>query len=162
MVVADVGVRVAGVANDEHLDIPVSRGVDRLALGLEDRAVRRDEVGAGLAGSAGGGTNEENGLRAIERFLRVGRRLDPREERESAVEELHADALQHLGGIRVVAFEQLELDRGVRAEHSAAREPEEERIADVPGGAGHGNANSGIELRVIRGAGHFVLFLQWS
>ena len=57
--------------------------------------------------------------------------------RERAVVELHDDALEGLEGRR--DLEQPELDRGVRAEQRAARDAEQEAVADLAGGAGDGD-----------------------
>ena len=69
--------------------------------------------------------------------LRVVEDVDPAQQREGAVVELHRGAL---GGLdRVGDLEQAQLDRGVGAEHLAAGDPEQQRVADLPGGAGDGD-----------------------
>ena len=67
--------------------------------------------------------------------------LDLGERREGAVVELHDDALERLEGGR--DLEQAQLDRGVGAEQGAARDAEEEAVADLACGAGDGDLDGG-------------------
>ena len=63
------------------------------------------------------------------------------QQREGAVVELHRGAL---GGLdRVGDLEQAQLDRGVGAEHLAAGDAEQQRVADLAGGAGDGDLDGG-------------------
>ena len=66
---------------------------------------------------------------------------DAVQQRERAVLELHGHALQGAEGGR--DLEQLELDRGVRAEQVAVRDAEEEAVADLAGSAGDGHSSGG-------------------
>ena len=60
------------------------------------------------------------------------------EQREGAVVELHRRAL---GGLqRRRDLEQAQRDRRVGAEHRAARDAEQQRVADLAGGAGDGDS----------------------
>ena len=61
----------------------------------------------------------------------------PGQGREGAVVELHHDALECLQ--RRLDLEQLELDRAIGAEQGAAREAEEQAVADLTGRAGDGH-----------------------
>ena len=142
MVVGDVGVRVAGVANHEHLDIAVSRFVKRSALFLEDRAVREEQVRAVHTGAARHRADQEGGIGTVKGSARVARRHHLREQREGAVEELHADTLQGGLALFVIAFEQLQLNRRIGSEHGTACEAEEQSVADVAGGTRNGDADS--------------------
>jgi len=142
VVIGDVGVRVAGVADHEHLDVPVSRFVKRAALFLEDRAVREQQVRAVHAGAARHRADQEGGIGAVKGNARVARRHNLREQREGAVEELHADALQGSLALFVIAFEQLQLNRRIGSEHGTAREAEEQSVTDVAGGTRNGDADS--------------------
>ena len=80
-------------------------------------------------------------LVAVEGLLRVVGDVDAAQQREGAVVELHRGAL---GGLdRVRDLEQAQLDLGVRAEHLAGGDPEEERVADLAGRAGDGDVDGG-------------------
>ena len=70
-------------------------------------------------------------------FVGVGADLDAGQGRERAVVELHHDALERLQGR--LDLQQPQLDRAVRAEQRAAREAEEQAVADLAGGAGDGD-----------------------
>src|SRR4029450_8418502 len=102
-------------------------GIDRLALGLEDAAVRLQKVGALHARSARPGTDQERDAAALEGWLGIVVDIDPREQWEGAVLELHRRAL---GGLdRVRDLEQVEVDRRVLPQHLAAGDAEEDRVA---------------------------------
>jgi len=62
--------------------------------------------------------------------------------RERAVIELHDDALQRAECRR--DFEQVQVDRLVRAEHLARGDPEGERVADLARGAGDGDVDGSL------------------
>ena len=133
----DQRVRVRRVADDEDPDVVGGAGVDRLALGLEDRAVGLEQVGALHPRTARPRADEQADVGAVEGELRIVGDLDLRKQRESAVVELHRGAL---GGLdRVGDLEQPQLNRGVLAEHLAGRDPEEECVANLAGGAGDGD-----------------------
>ena len=74
-------------------------------------------------------------------FSGVGADLDAGERRERAVVELHDDALERLQG--GLDLEQPQLDRAVGAEQRAAGETEEQAVADLTGGTGHGDLERG-------------------
>ena len=67
--------------------------------------------------------------------------LDAGQGRERAVVELHDDALERLQRRR--DLQQPQLDRAVRAEQRAAREAEEQAVADLAGGTGDGDLEGG-------------------
>ena len=69
----------------------------------------------------------------------VGGRLDAVEQRVGAVVELHDDAFERLH--RGLDLEQAQHDRLVRAEELAGRDPVDERVADLAGGAGDGDVD---------------------
>ena len=80
----------------------------------------------------------------------------PASVRERAVVELHHDALERLQGRR--DLEQPQLDRAVGTEQRTAREPEQQAVADLAGGAGDGDldgcsahGNSWVRRWVRRG-----------
>ena len=63
--------------------------------------------------------------------------VDLAQQREGAVVQLHRGALGRLDGVG--DLQQAQLDRGVGAEHLAAGDPEQKRVADLAGGAGDGD-----------------------
>ena len=72
------------------------------------------------------------------------RDVDAAEQREGAVVELHRGAL---GGLdRVGDLQQAQLHLGVRAEHLAGGDAEEDRVADLAGGAGDCDVDGGCSL----------------
>ena len=88
---------------------------------------------------------------AVEGGLRVVEDVDAGEQRERAVEELERRAL---GGLhRLRDLQQVEVDRLVRAEQVAGGDPEEQRVADLAGGAGDGD---------LGGLGHREAFSSFS
>ena len=136
----DQAVGVGRVADDENPDVVRRAGVDRLALGLEDPAVRLQQVGAlhALAARAG---RRPAARRCSHRTPAFGIvvDVDPGEQREGAVVELHRRAL---GGLdRIGDLEQAQVHRGVGPEHLAAGDPEEQRVADLARGAGDGDVD---------------------
>ena len=74
------------------------------------------------------------------------------EEREGAVLELHDDAAER--GQGRLDLDQVEDDRLVGAEHRARGDAEEQGVADLAGGAGHGHAKGGLhEDSTVAGEG---------
>ncbi len=115
--------------------------VQRLALTGEDGAVGRQQVTALHALGAGTGADQQRHLGAVEGDRRVVADLDPGQQRERAVVQLHRDALgrtQRRGDL-----EQSQPDGGVRPEHRAAGDPEQEAVPDLAGGARHGDGHGG-------------------
>jgi hypothetical protein len=134
----DQAVGVGGIADDEDADVVGGALVDRLALRDEDAAVRLEQVLALHALGAGAGADEQCDVGAVERRVGVGRH-DAGEQRERAVVELHAHTLECAERGR--DLEQLEDDRLVGSEHLAARDPEQEAVADLAGRTRDGDAN---------------------
>ena len=130
----DQRVGVGRVADHEHAHVVGGVGVERLALGLEDRAVGLEQVGALHALRARAGADEQRDVGAVEGLVGVVGDLDALEQREGAVEQLERGAL---GGLdRVGDLEQAQLDLLVGAEQLAGGDAEQERVADLAGGAG--------------------------
>ena len=77
--------------------------------------------------------------------------VDAGEQREGAVVELHRGALGGLDGVG--DLEQVEVDRRVGAEHLPARDPEEQRVADLAGGAGDGDLHWCAHRWLLLGSG---------
>jgi len=136
---SDEAVRVRRVADDEDLHVLGRAGVQRLSLGLEDPAVGFEQVRALHPLRARLGADEQGDVDAVERLLGVVGHLDAGEQGEGAVVELHGHALDGLHGIR--DLEQGEDDGLVGAEHVAGGDAKEQRVADLAGGAGDGDAD---------------------
>ena len=137
----DVSIRVAGVADDEHLDVAGGRFVEGLSLHGEDLAVGRKKFAAIHPFRAGTGADEEHGFGVAKGFDGVIGRLHFREQRESAVREFHHDALQALVTFRSRTFQKRQRDGLIRSEKVTRSNAEENRITDLAGRAGHGNAD---------------------
>ena len=65
--------------------------------------------------------------------------VDPGQQREGTVVELHRRALRRLDGLG--DLQQTQLDRRLGPEHRAAGDAEQQGVADLSGGAGHGYAD---------------------
>src|SRR5690606_21482582 len=75
-------------------------------------------------------------------FEMVAVRLDdPSQRAEGAVLQLHVHAVERAHRLR--QLDQMQDHRAIRAEHLAGGETKDEGIADLPGGAGDGDANGG-------------------
>ena len=81
--------------------------------------------------------HEEADVRAVERLVRVGGDVDGLEQREGAVDELHRGALGGLEGR--LDLEEAQAHLLVGAEQLAGGDAEEDRVADLAGGAGDGD-----------------------
>ncbi len=120
-------------------------------MGDEDRAVVLEEVGAFHAGAAGLGADEQAPVGVLEADGGVGGLDDALEEGEGAVVEFHGDTFEGLQGFFEGGFDELEDDGLVGAEHRAGGDAEEERVTDLAGGSGDGDANGSfhrVEVRV--------------
>ena len=137
----DQRVGVGRVAGDADADVVGGHLVEGLALRGEDRAVGLEQVAALHALRAWLGADEQREVRAVEDLVRLVADLDAGQRRERAVVELHHDALEGLEGR--LDLEQLQLDGGVLAEQVPARDPEQQAVADLAGGTGHGHLDGG-------------------
>jgi hypothetical protein len=137
----DQRVGVGGVADHQHAHVVGRAGVDRLPLGPEDAAVGLEQVAALHALAARPGADQQREVRALEGLGGVVVDVDPRQQRERAVVELHRRALGRLDGLR--DLQQPEVHRALGAEHLAGRDPEQDRVADRAGGAGDGDCGGG-------------------
>jgi hypothetical protein len=133
----DQRVGVGGVAGHADADVVGGHLVEGLALGGEDRAVGLEQVAALHALGAGAGTDEQREVGAVEDLAGVVADLDAGERREGAVVELHHDPLERLQ--RRLDLQQPQLDGTVGPEQRAAREAEQQAVADLTGGSGHGD-----------------------
>ena len=134
----DQAVGVRRVADHQHLDVRGGVGVQRLPLGLEDAAVGLEQVAALHPLAAGPGADEQRHAGAVEGLVGVVVDVDPGQQREGAVVELHRGALGGLDRLR--DLEQRQVDGGVGPEQLAAGDAEQQRVADLAGGAGDGDA----------------------
>ena len=137
----------AGLPTTSTLMSSAACGVDRLALRLEDAAVGLEQVGALHASAARARADEQRDVRAVEGDVRVVGRLDAGEQREGAVVELHDHALDR--SQRGRDLEQAQLDRLVGAEQLPAGDAEQQAVADLAGGAGHGDADGCLVSHVV-------------
>ena len=133
----DQRVGVGRVADDEHLDVVGGAGGDRLALRLEDAAVGLEQVGALHALGARARAHEQRDVGAVERLLGVVVDVDVLQQREGGVEQLQRGALGGLDRLR--DLQQLQVDGRVGAEQLPGGDSEEQRVADLTGGAGDGD-----------------------
>ena len=150
---ADQGVGVAGIADHQGADIGGGVAGDRLALAGEDLAVDAEQVAAFHPGLARDRADQQRPVGAAEAFVEVAGRDHFAEQRESAVVELHHHALER--GHAGLDFDQAEVHRLVGAEERAGSDAEQEGIADLAGGAGHGDGDGSIHevgtKRMVRG-----------
>ena len=138
----DEGVGIAGIADDQDLDVFLGILGDGLALHREDGAVGGQQVGTFHALGARTGTNQQADVGVLEGDVRVVGGNHAGEQREGAVFQFHHHALDGLLGLRQV--EQLKDDRLVFAEHFAGGDAEQQAITDLTGGTGNGNAHGGF------------------
>ena len=136
----DQRVRVARVADHEHAHVRSGVLLDGLTLAGENLAVDAEQVLAFHALLARDGADEDGPIDSLEPLGEVGGRDDSFEQRESAIFEFHHDAVEGLEGLLVGDFDEVEDDGLARAEQGAGRNPEEQRVANLPGGAGDGHA----------------------
>jgi hypothetical protein len=85
--------------------------------------------------------DQQRVIGVLEGGVRVAVRLHARQQRERAVLELHHHALERLLRLLVGDLQQLQDHWLVLAEHLAGGDAEQQGIADLAGGAGHGHAN---------------------
>ena len=130
----DERVRVGRVADRDDADVVGRTGVDRRSLRAEDPGVRGQQVGPLHAGAARTRADQQSDAAAVERRGRVVGDLHVAQQRERAVLELEGGALGAAHPLR--DLEQLQPDRPVGPEHLAGGDPEQERVADLPAGAG--------------------------
>lgn len=134
----DDGVSVGGVTDDKDTDVGVSVLCDSLTLALEDSAVLSSEVASLHTSLTGESADHDDDISADKASLRVSRADDVAEERIRAVLKLHSDALKSCGHEGNV--DELQDDRLVRAEEVPAGNQEGQRVGDLPGGTGDGDA----------------------
>ena len=135
----DERVGVGRVADDQYFDVARGVVVQRLALRAEDGAVRGEQILALHAGAARTGADQERVIAVLEGDIGVVGGDKAAQQREGAIVEFHGNALECVQ--RRGDFQQLQDDGLVRAEHIASCDAESERIADIAGSAGDGDAN---------------------
>ncbi len=141
----DQSIGVGRVADDEDLDVAFGAARQRLALGLEDAAVRRQQVRALHPLLARHRPDEEGDIGVTERRVGIVGAGDLRQQRERAVVELHANALE--GAERRSDLQQLQGNRGVGSEHRAGGDAEQQAVADLAGSPGDGDAYGCVHWR---------------
>ena len=134
----DQAVRVGRVADDEDPHVVGRARRERLALRGEDRAVHLEQLAALHPLRPRPGADEQRVVHAGERPVRVVGLLDACEQRERAVVELHRHAGER--GKRGRDLEQMQDHGLVLAEHLAARDAEQQAVADLTGSARHRDA----------------------
>jgi hypothetical protein len=137
----DQAVGVGGVAHYQHLDLAARDCVQRLALGREDLSVRFEQILAFHAGAARARADEQRDFHVLERHHGIRGGDHAVQERKGAVVELHHHALQRFLRFFVRNLEHLQDHRLALAEHFTAGDTEKQRVADLAGGAGDGNAD---------------------
>jgi hypothetical protein len=142
----DERVRVGRVADHEDPHVVGGVSVERLALRLEDRPVGLEQIGALHALGPRAGADQQGDADAVERAVGVVGHLDAGEQREGAVEQLHGGPLRGLQRVR--DLEEAQLDLLVRAEHLARGDAEQQRVADLAGGAGDGDRRGHQEFSI--------------
>ena len=128
---------LAGLPTTSTAHVVGGAGVERLALRLEDLPVGLEQVGALHALRARPRAHQQRDVHAVEGLARVVEDLGRGEQREGAVLQLQRGALGGLDGVG--DLEQAQVDLLVGAEHLAAGDAEQQRVADLAGGAGDGD-----------------------
>jgi hypothetical protein len=139
VLLGDERIGVGRVADDEDLDVLLGAVAEGLALRLEDATVGAEQVAALHAGLARHGTHEQRHVGIAERDVGVVGAHHVGEQRERAVVEFHLHAAEGAEGGS--DLEQLQDDRGGRAEHGTRGDAEQEAVADLAGGTGDCDTN---------------------
>jgi len=138
VMLADKGVGVGGVADNDGLDITSAVVVDGLAGVNENSTVVLKEITTFHSGAAGLGTNEEVEVNILESSGQVRSNNNIVEEGESAIVELSLDTLEDL--FLEGEIEQVQDDTLVLAKEFARGNSEDDRVGDLTGSTGDENA----------------------
>ena len=130
---ADEGVRVGGVADDDGLAVTARIVVDSFADVNEDRAVVLEEITTLHTGAARLSTNEEVVVYIAEGSVKITGDDDLVEERESTVVELGLHTSEDL--LLEGKIKEVEDDALVLAQELARGDPEDDRVSDLAGGS---------------------------
>ena len=141
----DEAVRIARIADHEHAHVAGGLPLDRLPLADENLAVDPEQILALHPLLARHRADEQRPVHAGETLVEIGRRDDPMQQREGAVLELHHHALERAERRR--DFDQVQIDRLIRAEHRAGSDAEEERVTDLAGRSGDGDFDGAFHKR---------------
>ena len=137
----------AGLPTTRILTSSAAWSLIALPCGLKMPPLASSRSARSMPSAARTGADEQADVGAVEGDVRVVGRLDAGEQREGAVVELHGHALDGLQ--RRGDLEQAQLDRLVRAEQLPAGDAEQQAVADVAGGAGHGYAYGCLVRHVV-------------
>src|SRR3989344_1975684 len=137
----DVGVGVGRVADDQHLHVARSHGIQGLALCREDGAVDSQQFGAFHARAAGARTDQQGVVGVLESGHGVAVGFHAHQQGERAIVQLHHHALERLLGAFDRHFEQLQDDGLVLAQHFAGGDAEQQGVSNLTSGPGDGDAN---------------------
>ena len=145
----DETIGVAGIADDQDAHVAGGAFLKRLTLADENLAVDAEQVLAFHSLFARHAADEQRPVHTAKPFLEVRRRDHARQKRKRAVVQFHHDTVERgQGGLN---FNQVQDDGLFRAEKRAGSDAEQERVTDLPGGAGHRDANGSRAHKFSRG-----------
>ena len=133
----DERVGIRGIADHQHLHVPVRVVVQGATLRPEDPAILRKQIGSLHALSAGTRSHEHREVDILECHGWIIGGHDVLEQRKRTVGELHDDATQRTERGR--DLHQVQRYRSIRSQHLARGNPEQQRVSDLPGRAGNGD-----------------------
>ena len=145
----DPGIGVAGVADHEHLAVARGGFVERTALSDKNLSIGIKQISALHPFGARAGADKQRDIGVAEGGRRFGGIFQSGKQRKGAVIKLHHDALHLLLAFRGCAVKQLQNNGLVGPEHVAGGDAEKERIADVAGWSGNGNADGFLHGQIF-------------
>lgn len=131
---ADEGVGVGGVSDNDGLDVTRGVVVDGLTDIDENFTIVLEEVGTFHTGTSGLGSDEEVVVNILEGGGEIGSDNDFIEERESAIVELSLDTLEDL--FLEGEIEEMEDDSLVLSEEFATGNSVDDRVSDLSSSSG--------------------------
>jgi len=152
---ADKGVGVGGVSDNDSLDVTSRVVVDSLTDIDEDLAVILEEVSTFHAGTSGLGSNEEVVVNVLEGGSEVTGNDNLVEEGESAIVELSLDTLEDL--FLEGEIEEVEDDSLVLAQEFATGNSVDDRVGNLSSGTGDEDSlgrETVVTSKSTLGAGH--------
>ena len=137
----DVAVRVAGIADNENVNVAARDFIDGLALFGEDGTVGSEKFSAFHTFGTRTRTDEECRIGILKGHFRVDCQNRAGQCREGAVHQFHFQTLEFLQGVGRIALKKLQNHRLVLTEKVARSDTEDNGIADVTGCTCNGNTN---------------------
>ena len=135
----DQAIGVARISDHEHAHIGRSILLNRLTLADENLAVDPEQILPFHSRLARHASDQQCPVHVAKTFIEIGRRYHRFKQRERAIVQFHDHAFERAEHGR--NLDQMKSERLIGPKHLSGGDAKQERVTNVPGGAGHSDFN---------------------